>query len=189
MTRKKKGTKLALLLDLETTGLLLPEEANSNLQPKIIEVGCALMNGSCEEVEAYSQIINPGRPIDSTITKITGLTNEQIAKEGIVFSRAIAPIRELFARAHVLIAHNLPFDKTVLEYELWRHKEENWPWPPVLFCTAQEYTHEFGYAPKLIHLYERKVGKPLAQTHRALDDVRAMAEALKADGALEALLS
>ncbi len=51
----------------------------------------------------------------------------------------------------------------------------------------QEYTPQFGHRPKMTELYENVMGKPLLQTHRALDDVRALYECTKEDGFLNML--
>jgi hypothetical protein len=48
-------------------------------------------------------------------------------------------------------------------------------------CTIAEYRHLFGKRMKLLDLYERILGKPLAQTHRANEDAMAVWEILAAD--------
>jgi len=50
-----------------------------------------------------------------------------------------------------------------------------------MICTVQEYHHLFGKRPKLTALYEHIIGRPLAQTHRALDDAMAVFEILDKD--------
>lgn len=173
----------ALIFDLETTGLLNPDWAAS--QPRIIEIGAALIDATTyKESMSISQLVNPGIPIEPIITKITGITQADLDPAPKLIE-VIGGLRRAFSKAQILVTHNLPFDKGVLQAELRRLMLDVWPWPAQEMCTVQAYAHEYGRNPKLIELYERKLGRPLAQTHRALDDVRALIEILRADNTLE----
>ena len=178
----------ALVIDFETSGLLLPDTAKPEQQPRIIEIGAALVTASGEIEETLERLIFPGIKITDEITRITKLTNEDLANA--MHLKSVLPeLRALFIRAALLVAHNLPFDKGVLTHELRRcHALEDWPWPAQELCTVTSYVHEFGFKPKLIELYARKLGKPLAQKHRAFADVLALVEILRADKILETLL-
>ena len=185
---------LALVLDLETTGLLLPELASAEDQPRIIELGAALVDKHGESQRTFSELINPGVQISDEITRITKLRNEDLAGKPPLVAH-LSVLKAMFAAASALIAHNLPFDKGVLSADIARMEHrtssswlKDWPWPPLEICTVQAYTHEWGRRMKLTELYEAKLKRPLAQTHRALDDVLALVEVLKADHTLEELL-
>ncbi len=58
-------TRTYVALDLETTGLD-PE------QDRIIEIGAVRFDASGRELEAYQQLINPGREIPPFIERFTG---------------------------------------------------------------------------------------------------------------------
>jgi DNA polymerase III epsilon subunit-like protein len=73
-----------------------------------------------------------------------------------------------------MIAHNLPFDYSVLSFELARCAVKGFVWPRIGICTVQEHAEEWGRRPKLTELYAHYVGEDLAQSHRALDDVTAL---------------
>ena len=121
-------------------------------------------------------MFNPGQKIEPIITKITGITNDDLA-EAPTFKQQWHEIRPWFQVADVLIAHNLPFDAYLLATELNHCGElEDFTWPAALLCTAQLYEPLWGYRPKLLELYERVLGEPLDQTHRALDDVQALVD-------------
>jgi DNA polymerase-3 subunit epsilon len=174
-----------LIFDTETTGLLLHPSAKLELQPQIIEWGGMLVNEKGEELAHLDILINPGRALPSEIIKITGITDEDLALKP-PFAVASPAIRDMFQRADALIAHNLPFDTGMMRNELARCDIlEEWPWPPVNICTVQEHAEEWGYRPKMTELYQHYMGKPLAQTHRALDDVRALKEICIAAGILQ----
>jgi len=97
-------------LDLETTGAR-PGPG------KITEVGAVRIRGF-QELERFSTLINPMRPIPPMITRITGITQEMVAEA----PRIEEVIQELleFLRGAVLVAHNAPFDLGFLNYELQR---------------------------------------------------------------------
>jgi DNA polymerase III alpha subunit (gram-positive type) len=93
-------------------------------------------------------------------------------------------VKEAFVGAENLYIHNAPFDVAMIQYELERMQVDDFPWPKNIICTANEYKHIFGFVPRMVDLYERIVGHPLAQTHRAQDDVDALAEILLKEGLL-----
>lgn len=175
-----------LLCDTETTGLLLPASAGLEKQPRIIEL-CLVLVERGEVVEEHNWLVDPEVPITTEITKITGIKPEDLEGKP-KFSELVETIRPIFAKASTFIAHNAPFDKTMVANDVERAgASADFPWPATTLCTVQEFRHEFGRRMKLTELYQRKVGKPLAQTHRALDDVKALHEALVASNFYEAL--
>ena len=169
----------AIIFDTETTGLLLPSAAPLEKQPRIIELG-ALAVSETEILGELSQLLDPQVEITAEITKITGLTNEDL-KGKPTFKEFAPQLAEFFRGADFLICHNAPFDVGMLKNDLKRAGIEDFPWPTTTLCTAQEYTPVMGKRPKLLALYEHIIGKPLAQTHRALDDAMAVYEVLAKD--------
>lgn len=172
----------ALIFDTETTGLLPHPDAPLNEFPRIIEFGGVLMSTEDGSILEEAQIlINPGVPLEPIITKITGLTDEDLAGEPPI-GEFFPALERLFREAGCLVAHNLPFDRGVLTSELLRAERlEGWPWPAKNVCTVGLYKEVWGRNPKLLELYEYVIGEPLAQTHRALDDVKAMVEIIQAE--------
>jgi DNA polymerase-3 subunit epsilon len=167
---------IALIFDTETTGLIPHPSAKKELRPRIIEWGGIIVDANGKEINEFNVLINPGIPLPPEITKITGITEDDLKGQP-SFAEAAPLIAKLFAQADTLIAHNLPFDSTMMRNELERcGLLEGWPWPARNICTVQEHAEEWGYRPKLIELYAHYMGKPLAQTHRAIDDVRALKE-------------
>lgn len=161
-------------MDWETTGLVLHPDTKIEKQPHGIEFAAVLFDDTGAILEEYEAIVDPGVEIEDEITKITGLTNEDLRGKPHV-STIVPHIARLFAKADVLIAHNLPFDIAILELEL-RRIQGGVVWPKHNLCTAQSWQEQWGKRPKLLELYEYVTGTPLAQTHRALDDVRALVE-------------
>ncbi len=169
----------ACIFDTETSGLLLPSIANDAEQPRIIELGALITDGTTI-LKTLSQLLNPGFAISAEITKITGITNADLVGKP-SFIKFLPELITFFDGCDLLLAHNAPFDVGMLASELKRAGCDKFPWPSETICTLQEYTAFMGHGPNLKSLYERIIGKPLEQTHRALDDVKAMFEIIQAD--------
>ncbi len=170
-----------IILDTETTGLLKPKSAPLNEQPKIIELAFIKVQDGVVLSE-HEWLVHPGELITDEITKITGIKNEDLEGKP-AFKEILQQVEDLFVGADRLIAHNAPFDTGMLRNDIARAEwPKEFPWPKETICTVQEFRHEYGRRMKLTELYEKKVGKPLAQTHRALDDVKALFEMLVAAG-------
>ncbi len=166
----------AIVFDFETTGLLKHPNAKRGLQPRAIEFGAVIIDEKGNTLESYDQKFFPEQDIDSVITKITGFTNDDLVAAPL-FLNCLPKIDAMFASADVMIAHNLPFDKAILQSELDRIiNHDEFPWPEHKLCTVQENYPHFGFRIKLIDLYEWSLGEKFQQTHRALDDAKALAE-------------
>ena len=168
----------ALIFDTETTGIPLHPAAKDSVQPRIIEWGGVLIDDQGEVQYELHLLINPGVRLPDEITKITGISDSDLIDQ-FSFAQVAGQLRHVFASADTLVAHNLPFDRKMMELELARNDIQDWPWPRNNICTVQEHAEEWGYRPTLKKLYQWYFDKPLDQTHRALDDVYALAEIYK----------
>ena len=167
-----------VIFDTETTGLLQPMSVPLEKQPRIIEIG-AIKIDHTGEIDHISQLINPGVEISDTITKITGIKQEDLT--GMPSFLDVMPrLQEFFDGVDLIICHNAPFDTGMMQVEIQLSGKEL-IMPPQTICTVQEYKPLFGHRPKLTELYEAIIGKPLMQSHRAIDDVRALYEVLLED--------
>ena len=177
----------ALIFDFETTGLTLHPNAKRALQPRAIEFAGIVLARDGTTLAEDSWLINPGEPVSAEITKITGLTNEDLAPAE-PFATNLERLRGLCEGVDALVAHNLPFDHSILSHELaLAGALDGWRWPSWGLCTAQTYEPLWGRRPRLIELYEDVIGSPYAQTHRALDDVRALAAVVARERLLDLL--
>lgn len=170
----------AIVFDTETTGLTKPSGVPLSQQPKIIEFGARKVNLETGDIEDLNQLINPQEPLEEIITKITGLTDEDL-KDAPVFGDFLPTAEEFFKDGDFLIAHNAQFDQSLLTFELQRLNYVTFPWPRHIICTVQEYRPRYGKYMKMEALYEDIMGQPLKQTHRALDDVIALYDLLMKD--------
>ena len=171
---------MIILLDFETTGLILPSSSDLVLQPRIIEIGAIKVSDRGSVVAELGELIDTRQEISAEITKITGIKPEQLKGKRTI-EEVIPELADFFLGAHTLVAHNVAFDRDVLYFELLRTGwERRFPFPPNQVCTVDSTMHIKGRRMKLTELYEHTQGKPLAQTHRAVDDVRALWECYKA---------
>lgn len=173
------------IFDTETTGLPKHPRAKMAIQPRVIEFGGLIWDSEKEEVSATLELLlDPLEPLEEIITKITGLTDEDLRGQP-TFAAQQDVIADFFRGADCVIAHNLPFDTTLIELEFSRLNRDTDFWPEIRVCTVQESAERYGYRPKLVQLYEEFVGEPLAQTHRALDDVEALLKVCQLTGILD----
>ena len=168
-----------IIFDLETTGLPLADGADLNLQPHITEFGAIKLDEDLNEIDTLQFLVNPGIPLEPKITKITGLTDDDLKDEPPFIAR-LDPVIEFFFGEWTLVAHNLPFDRKVLRYELERlDKVTKFPWPMNHICTVEVGQSVWGKMRKLGDIYEEIMGKKIDNAHRSLNDVEATIEILK----------
>jgi DNA polymerase III epsilon subunit-like protein len=162
---------LFAVFDTETTGLPYHKDAPLSLQPRVIEFGGIITDGT-EIIREVEFICDPKMQISDEITKITGLTNADL-KGKPEFSDCIPQLQSFFMDADAYVAHNASFDRHMLQFDLRRMKKDL-PYiffPRIPICTVEETFHMYGRRVRLIELYEMLIG-PYVQKHRAIDDVR-----------------
>lgn len=162
------------IFDTETTGIPKHPLAKADVQPRIIEFGAVLVDGSGEELERVELLLDPQQKLPPEIFKITGITDDMLLGQP-TFADVYPALAAFFEAAECVIAHNLPFDMTVVNLETERFGLPPMPWPKVQICTVQEHAEEWGRRPRLIELYEHYAGEKLDQNHRAADDCAALA--------------
>jgi DNA polymerase III epsilon subunit-like protein len=165
-----------IILDTETTGLLVPGQSDPDKQPRIIDIAAVKIDASGEVIEQIEYLIQPRVFLDKDITRITGLKDDDLIGKP-EFPELFADIADFFLGEREMVAHNLPFDRGMLMWELIRMgREFAFPWPAVQIDTVEYYKDQFGFGPKLTQLYERKLKRKLDQRHRAMADVEALLE-------------
>ncbi|MEI8283298.1 MAG: exonuclease domain-containing protein, partial [Armatimonadota bacterium] len=150
---------IGIIVDVETTGL-------DAQQDKIIEIGIlsfGIEEGSAPVIlETYSGLEDPGHALSPEIAALTGLSDAALRGKKIRWDI----VRDLFAQAEVVIAHNAKFDQGFVERrsELADFKK-HWA------CSASHinWTKHGVHGRKLIHIAaECGFVNPFA--HRALFD-------------------
>lgn len=106
---ESRHSKLAVLVDTETTGL-------SHARDEIIEIGAVAFTyddgGNIGDVVGvYSGLRQPSAPIPQEITRLTGITDAMVAGQAI----DITALEALIEPADLIIAHNAGFDRPFCE--------------------------------------------------------------------------
>ncbi len=96
-----------VVVDLEATGNRIDEGG-------ITEIGAVKVIGGAE-VEAFEQLVNPGRAIPPYVSKLTGI-NDSLVADAPRIEEVIGKFRD-FAKGSVLVAHNASFDSILLNRE------------------------------------------------------------------------
>ena len=114
-----------VVVDLETTGHR-PDDGG------VTEIGAIRLEG-LREVGRFETLVNPGRPIPSFVTKLTGISDSMVAN-----APPLAEVIEGFAKfaeGSVLVAHNAAFDARLLDHACRRWLGRPLGLPPL--CTVK----------------------------------------------------
>jgi DNA polymerase-3 subunit epsilon len=113
------STQRVLILDTETTGL--DWRAENIIELAMLAVDVDMQSGQpVGELEVYEDFEDPGRPIPPEIVKLTGITDQDV--KGHQLNEA--KIKDMVARADLIVAHNAGFDRPFVEHrlEVFEHK-------------------------------------------------------------------
>lgn len=158
-----------IVFDTETTGLLKPRAAPLEVQPYITELFAVKIDEDFNILNEFQTFIKIPVPVSKKITQITGITDEMLSGAP-TFAAIAKRIAEFFADADEMIAHNLPFDKSMIQYQFTRAKM-NIIFPRKQTCTIQKSMCLEGRRLSLSNLHQKMTGKPLLNAHRAKNDV------------------
>lgn len=183
-------------LDTETTGLVTPSR-DWNAQPGICQIGIVcfdLANKTAapglkplaliDNYVAFTSFVNPEKAKwEEGAIKTHGIKPEDVA-DAPSFFEVFEDIARLAKGADVWGGYNTKFDKDVIYYQLQRYGfERNFPWPRQEVDVMRLVKEHFGEQGKrgeknikLVEAYERLIGKPMADAHDALADIKATVE-------------
>lgn len=98
-----KSMKKYCFLDLETTGFEAKDDS-------IIECSYVITDENLKEIERYDQVFCPDKSaLSDIVTDITGITQEELDKEGKVFADEKDNIATMIQNL-VIVGHNIDFD-------------------------------------------------------------------------------
>ena len=116
-----------LVFDTETTGLI-PRKSKSDAEwPHIVQLSCIFIDlDRLDEMYVDNFIVNPEVDIPTVTSDIHGITNEIAKRDGIAIRDVLLLIAAWLDESDVLVAHNLSFDKRIIEKELERNGYPNY---------------------------------------------------------------
>jgi|SRR3989339_1590123 len=183
-----------LFFDVETIGLPLSWYAPANdvdNWPRVVQIAWLLCDEDINHPgHEASYIIKPqgAFTIPDRAIQVHGITTEQAELEGIPCSKALNIFNEVLSKASILIAHNLQFDRSVLEAEFIRTEGKS---PDSLrskpqictklssteFCQLPSYRDDGSHKwPRLEELYNKLFHVWPEDAHNALADVHTCAK-------------
>lgn len=168
-----------VVLDTETSGLSFSGD-------EIIEFAAARLewrDGVLQTAAEVDEFIRrtDDRPLSPRITELTGITDEMLREDGISKQALCHILGELFPPRTMIAAYNAQFDLLFLYHLLAKHGDarllQDQPKLDLLtvYRDRRAYPHRLANAIEQYGLQER-----VQNSHRAIDDVRATVEVLKA---------
>lgn len=171
---KELGLSTFVVVDLETTGLSPDDDT-------IIEIG-AVKYVDGKESEVFETLVNPQRPISNFITRLTGISDEDVAEAPVL--DAVFPKLDAFIKDIPFVGHQVNFDASFIEHA-YRVKHND-------FDRWEDKLHRFKYfnslrvdtlflsrilvpfLPKMkLGVVAEYFGHSIENAHRATDDARA----------------
>ena len=152
----------AVFVDIETNG-------GSGDRGRITEIALLRVEEG-EVVEAYQTLINPGSPIPYWITRLTGITNDDVA-DAPYFDEVAGEIYRILEGA-IFVAHNVRFDYSFVKRQL---EALGYTFRPKLFCTVR--MSRALYVEHKGHSLEKIIARHGIATdarHRAYADAKAI---------------
>ena len=168
-----------MLFDTETTGLLYSRDEIIEFAAVVVEK----QNGEIVVVQEYDQLIalSPGGFVPPQIEQLTGISNEDLRSRGIPKTRLCCDIARMIEGNTLLLAYNAHFDLSFLFYLLLRNGD-----PAILkgkdkLDLLTVYKDRHSYPHKLCNAIEvYGLADKVVNSHRAVDDVLATVEVMKA---------
>ncbi|MDP3415531.1 PolC-type DNA polymerase III, partial [Falsiroseomonas sp.] len=155
-----------VVLDTETTGLDVRQD-------RIVQIGAVRMQGAEFAAAApFNRLVNPGRPIPPTASRVHGLTDADCADQpGFA---AILPEFLAYAGQAVVVGHSIHFDLAVLRHEADRHALP-WQQPRVLDVALLAAGLDRGLVDTSLDSLALRFGVAVTGRHTAWGDAEATA--------------
>jgi len=183
----------ALFWDTETTGIAnWGKPSVSPEQPNLVQLGALLVDlETREDIAALDLIITPNGQwtIPDGAANVHKITTEKAEECGVLLESAVLPFRDMLAAADLCVAHNVKFDKIIMErasamVDLTFGQEVQDLWLPKnkFVCTMMKSTPivkkkgkrssggEYAW-PKLVEALKHFTGEDLPGAHNAMVDV------------------
>jgi len=167
---------LALVLDTETTGLAPNHILKLDQLPEIIEYCGLLVNLKTGKLmNEFTTIVKPNeypmtaKTIEDTKTQL----NNGLLINAPKFESVAPHIKKQIETAPAVIAHNLAFDREVIDTAFER-LGQTLVWPKRLICSVEQTAYLTGKRLTLTNLHKHLFKKDFGEAHRARPDTEAL---------------
>lgn len=165
-----------IIFDTETSGL--PKKQRDFSEVKMLELGYLKLDEDLNIINENRYLVRVDIEVPEIITKLTGITNEELNKNGEELENILNTFLVDIKDADILIAHNNRFDLGMLRQEYCNIKSEylfdNYIYKKInldsleIFKKCINKKDIINYKLQTIFNYYNK--EEFIQTHRALDD-------------------
>jgi len=178
-----------LAIDCETSGFTKPNlPLDHPDQPYIVQLAAQLCEDDGKPIAGFSLIIDNGVEIPEKAAAVHGITAEKAVQFGVSPTSALAHFAHFHQRADLIIAHNIKFDKMVMEVAMTRQQGKEMRITKPCYCTMETATPVINLpptdrmlaagfnkpkAPKLEECIEHFFGEKLEGAHDAMVDLTA----------------
>lgn len=136
---------MILFFDTETTGFYDDRSSpDAECQPYIVQLAARLCDDEGVSKSEFSFIVDPGISdgisIPQRASYVHGITNEIAVEFGVSSSFALSAFTHLYQRSELVVAHNVKFDRAIIETAIARHYGKLLPLRKPLFCTMEAST-------------------------------------------------
>ncbi len=166
-------------IDTETTGLIVPNDANLYAQPHVTQIYLLLTDKKLRPIKEFETYVKPPIPIPEEITRFTRISNETVANAP-TFIEIYDTVSEFFIGESEVLGQNINFDMGVLKYELRRiDREHYFPYPPKRHDTIEMAFPINNRRMRLGELHEHCFGTRFQDSHSARADAEATLRCFK----------
>ena len=132
---------MILFFDTETTGFTRPNKpADHPDQPYLTQIAAQPVRPDNTTFMEFSLVVNAGVPISKQASDVHGITNEIAEEFGVSQSTAVDFFLKLYGHADLVVAHNIKFDRQVMETAVARRTGAAKPMSKSLYCTMTKAT-------------------------------------------------
>lgn len=178
---------MILFFDTETTGFTRPNlPIDDAAQPYIVQLAAQLCQPDGKVVAGFSLVIGNDVEIPAQAKAVHGITEEHCVRFGVSPLSAMSMFAHFHQRADLIVAHNIKFDKDVIETGMTRAQGKEMRLKKPLYCTMEaakpivqlpptDRMRAAGFngpkAPKLEECIRHFFGEELAGAHDAEADM------------------
>lgn len=172
-----------LFFDFETTGIYnFKSSPDDTAQPWPTQLAFVVFNDDRKLVHQAKILIKPEVPIAAEAAEKTGITTEFATEHGVKVGVALTTFLHFAQHVDLLVAHNVDFDRQILESAVTRITSTPYTIDTPTFCTMKSMTNvcqlsgkipgKFKW-PKLVEAYKHCFNTEFDGAHDALADVTA----------------
>ncbi len=173
MNERALSETVFAVLDLETSG------GSPKTGAGITEIGVVKVKGG-QFIGKFQCFIDPGHPLPSFITQLTGITDEMLISAPFI-DEVFPTLFEFLGseRETVLVAHNAPFDLSFLKFAASSHE---FAWPDFQVVDTAKLARKVLDREEVVNCQlatlARFFNTTTSPNHRALDDALATVDVL-----------